>query len=204
MRIYFMGICGTAMGNAALLFRAMGHTVSGSNTGVYPPMSDMLRDAGITILEGWDADRLAKLKPDAVVVGNHEYDAGQDKLKALADAYDGRSADGTYSNTLDAFLAIGCIDGSRTVPADAALSSTVSARRCDPLRCSWRATWTPARTATQALASRLTATRATRIVFVFDTLPVLYFIINTGAGTPSVRTKARWAPSRLVAFSVDQ
>lgn len=70
MHLYFMGICGTAMGNAALLFRAMGHTVSGSDTGVYPPMSDMLRDAGITILEGWDADRLAALKPDVVVVGN--------------------------------------------------------------------------------------------------------------------------------------
>ena len=70
MHLYFMGICGTAMGNAALLFRATGHTVSGSDTGVYPPMSDMLRDAGVTILEGWDADRLAALKPDVVVVGN--------------------------------------------------------------------------------------------------------------------------------------
>lgn len=70
MHLYFMGICGTAMGNAALLFRAMGHTVSGSDTGVYPPMSDMLRDAGVTILEGWDTARLEALKPDAVVVGN--------------------------------------------------------------------------------------------------------------------------------------
>ncbi len=41
-------------------------------------------------------------------------------MMALADSYDGRAADGTYSNTLDAFLAIGCIDGSRSVPADAA------------------------------------------------------------------------------------
>lgn len=70
MHLYFMGVCGTAMGNAALLFRAMGHTVSGSDTGVYPPMSDMLRDAGITILEGWDPVRLEALKPDLVVVGN--------------------------------------------------------------------------------------------------------------------------------------
>ncbi len=41
-------------------------------------------------------------------------------LMQLADSYDGRAADGTYSNTLDAFLAIGCIDGSRSVPADLA------------------------------------------------------------------------------------
>ncbi|MDR2863626.1 MAG: Mur ligase domain-containing protein [Puniceicoccales bacterium] len=70
MHIYFLGICGAAMGNAALLLRAIGHTVSGSDTGVYPPMSDMLRGAGITILEGWDAARLAALRPDLVVVGN--------------------------------------------------------------------------------------------------------------------------------------
>ena len=65
-----MGICGTAMGNAALLMRALGHEVVGSDAGIYPPMSDHLRQAGITILEGWNAERLAKLKPDLVVVGN--------------------------------------------------------------------------------------------------------------------------------------
>lgn len=70
MRIYFMGVCGTAMGNAALLMRALGHEVTGSDTGVYPPMSDHLRGAGVEILEGWDAARLAALKPDLVVVGN--------------------------------------------------------------------------------------------------------------------------------------
>ena len=55
MRIYFMGICGTAMGNAALLMRALGHEVMGSDTGIYPPMSDHLRGAGVDILEGWSA-----------------------------------------------------------------------------------------------------------------------------------------------------
>ena len=64
MRIYFMGICGTAMGNAALLMRALGHEVMGSDTGIYPPMSDHLRGAGVDILEGWSAERLAQLKPD--------------------------------------------------------------------------------------------------------------------------------------------
>jgi len=70
MRIYFMGICGTAMGNAALLMRALDHEVMGSDTGIYPPMSDLLRGAGVDILEGWSAERLAQLKPDLVVVGN--------------------------------------------------------------------------------------------------------------------------------------
>lgn len=70
MRIYFMGICGTAMGQAALLARAAGHEVSGADAGVYPPMSEVLAAAGIKVLEGYDARRLADLAPDLVVVGN--------------------------------------------------------------------------------------------------------------------------------------
>ena len=48
-KIYFMGVCGTAMGNAALLARAAGNEVSGADTNVYPPMSTVLADAGITV-----------------------------------------------------------------------------------------------------------------------------------------------------------
>ncbi len=70
MKIYFMGICGTAMGNAALLARAAGHEVSGADTGVYPPMSTVLADAGIALHEGYDPVRLARLAPDLVVIGN--------------------------------------------------------------------------------------------------------------------------------------
>jgi UDP-N-acetylmuramate: L-alanyl-gamma-D-glutamyl-meso-diaminopimelate ligase len=70
MRLYFMGICGTAMGNAALLARSAGHEVCGSDTDVYPPMSVVLAEAGIAVTEGYDAARLAALKPDLVVVGN--------------------------------------------------------------------------------------------------------------------------------------
>ncbi|MDR0536340.1 MAG: Mur ligase domain-containing protein [Puniceicoccales bacterium] len=70
MHIYFLGICGTAMGNAALLMRELGHEVSGADTGIYPPMSTQLRKAGVEILEGWDAARLKRLAPDLVVVGN--------------------------------------------------------------------------------------------------------------------------------------
>ena len=70
MKIYFMGICGTAMGNAALLARAAGHEVLGADTGVYPPMSTVLATAGITLHEGYDPVRLEKLAPELVVVGN--------------------------------------------------------------------------------------------------------------------------------------
>jgi UDP-N-acetylmuramate: L-alanyl-gamma-D-glutamyl-meso-diaminopimelate ligase len=70
MKIYFMGVCGTAMGNAALLLRAAGHEVSGADSGVYPPMSSVLAEAGIALHEGYDAVRLERLKPDLVVIGN--------------------------------------------------------------------------------------------------------------------------------------
>jgi len=65
-----MGICGTAMGNAALLLQEQGHTVSGADSGIYPPMSDVLAGAGIEIFDGFSAERLAELAPDRVVVGN--------------------------------------------------------------------------------------------------------------------------------------
>jgi UDP-N-acetylmuramate: L-alanyl-gamma-D-glutamyl-meso-diaminopimelate ligase len=70
MKLYFMGVCGTAMGNAALLARAAGHEVLGADTGVYPPMSHVLAEAGITLHEGYDVARLQQLAPDLVVVGN--------------------------------------------------------------------------------------------------------------------------------------
>ncbi len=70
MKIYFMGICGTAMGNAALLARAAGHEVLGADMGVYPPMSTVLASAGITLHEGYDPERLLKLAPELVVIGN--------------------------------------------------------------------------------------------------------------------------------------
>lgn len=70
MKLYFLGICGTAMGNAALLARAAGHAVLGADTGIYPPMSTVLTEAGITIHAGYDPQRLASLAPDLVVIGN--------------------------------------------------------------------------------------------------------------------------------------
>jgi UDP-N-acetylmuramate: L-alanyl-gamma-D-glutamyl-meso-diaminopimelate ligase len=70
MKIYFMGVCGTAMGQAALLLRSAGHEVLGADAGVYPPMSTVLTEAGIELHEGYDPARLARLKPDLVVIGN--------------------------------------------------------------------------------------------------------------------------------------
>ncbi len=70
MRIYFMSIGGTGMGNAAILMRQLGHEVLGTDQEIYPPMSDALAAAGIEPLRGYDPERLKTLAPDVVVVGN--------------------------------------------------------------------------------------------------------------------------------------
>ena len=69
MNIHILGICGTFMGGLALLAREAGHAVSGSDAGVYPPMSTQLAAAGIALREGYDAAHLQP-PPDCVVVGN--------------------------------------------------------------------------------------------------------------------------------------
>jgi UDP-N-acetylmuramate: L-alanyl-gamma-D-glutamyl-meso-diaminopimelate ligase len=70
MKIYFLGIGGTAMGNLAILLRSQGYNICGSDTKIYPPMSDLLSKNDIEIYEGYDARRLEKLNPDLAVVGN--------------------------------------------------------------------------------------------------------------------------------------
>jgi UDP-N-acetylmuramate: L-alanyl-gamma-D-glutamyl-meso-diaminopimelate ligase len=57
------------MGGIALLARAMGHPVTGSDANVYPPMSTQLEAAGIGLMEGYGAEQLDPV-PDVVVVGN--------------------------------------------------------------------------------------------------------------------------------------
>ena len=69
MHVHILGICGTFMGGIALIARELGHTVTGSDANVYPPMSTQLEAAGITLTEGYDPSQLEP-QPDVVVVGN--------------------------------------------------------------------------------------------------------------------------------------
>ena len=57
------------MGGVALLARQAGHTVSGSDQNVYPPMSTQLELAGISLCEGYDPDDITE-EVDQVVIGN--------------------------------------------------------------------------------------------------------------------------------------
>lgn len=69
MHVHILGICGTFMGSLALLARDLGHTVTGSDTAIYPPMSTQLHNTGVEILEGYKAEHLQPA-PDLVIVGN--------------------------------------------------------------------------------------------------------------------------------------
>ncbi|WP_285163325.1 UDP-N-acetylmuramate:L-alanyl-gamma-D-glutamyl-meso-diaminopimelate ligase [Shewanella goraebulensis] len=73
MHVHILGICGTFMGGLALLARAMGHKVTGSDANVYPPMSTQLEEQGIELIQGFDPIQLGKegeSQPDIVVIGN--------------------------------------------------------------------------------------------------------------------------------------
>ena len=69
MHIHILGICGTFMGGIAAIAQRAGHTVTGCDANVYPPMSTQLESLGIRLIEGFDADQVG-LKPDIFVIGN--------------------------------------------------------------------------------------------------------------------------------------
>jgi UDP-N-acetylmuramate: L-alanyl-gamma-D-glutamyl-meso-diaminopimelate ligase len=86
---HLIGIGGTAMGSLAGLLTAKGHRVTGSDEGVYPPMSDQLRELGIEYAEGFAPGNVglgadAEHRPDVVVVGN-AISRGNPELEAVLD-----------------------------------------------------------------------------------------------------------------------
>ena len=57
------------MGGVAVLAKAAGHTVTGCDANVYPPMSTQLQEQGIELINGYDEGQI-ELKPDLFVIGN--------------------------------------------------------------------------------------------------------------------------------------
>jgi UDP-N-acetylmuramate: L-alanyl-gamma-D-glutamyl-meso-diaminopimelate ligase len=68
-RVHLAGIGGIAMASLAAMLAESGFIVSGSDAGVYPPASDMLRKAGIAWMDGFREENLDP-RPDFVVIGN--------------------------------------------------------------------------------------------------------------------------------------
>jgi len=69
MHVHILGICGSFMGGIAAIAKALGHTVTGSDTNVYPPMSTQLEALGIELTEGYSTAQFEPA-PDIVVIGN--------------------------------------------------------------------------------------------------------------------------------------
>ena len=69
MHIHILGICGTFMGGLAVLAKEAGHTVTGCDANVYPPMSTQLDAQGIALIQGFGKEQI-NLAPDLYVIGN--------------------------------------------------------------------------------------------------------------------------------------
>ncbi|MBL4775780.1 MAG: UDP-N-acetylmuramate:L-alanyl-gamma-D-glutamyl-meso-diaminopimelate ligase [Mariprofundus sp.] len=81
--LHILGICGTAMAAIAALAKTQGWRVSGSDAGVYPPMSDYLEALGVAIAP-FDVANLQP-KPDLCVIGN-AMSRGNIEVEAILDA----------------------------------------------------------------------------------------------------------------------
>lgn len=68
MNIYFLGIGGAGVSALASVLQSQGHNVTGSDEGVFPPVSTYLDQAGIVYAKRFDVANLPK-KIDVAVVG---------------------------------------------------------------------------------------------------------------------------------------
>ena len=68
MKIFFLGISGTFMGNLAQMASHLGHDVVGVDQKVYPPMSDELAKSGISFKEGYTEENFQDA--DIYILGN--------------------------------------------------------------------------------------------------------------------------------------
>jgi len=86
MHLHILGICGTFMGGLALIARAAGHTVTGCDSNVYPPMSTQLTASGIELTEGYDVAQLDNVarQADVFIIGN-AISRGNPLLEAILD-----------------------------------------------------------------------------------------------------------------------
>jgi UDP-N-acetylmuramate: L-alanyl-gamma-D-glutamyl-meso-diaminopimelate ligase len=67
--IHLMGICGVGMASLAGILKERGYSVTGSDQNIYPPMSHLLENLSIPLLEGYGPKNLHPV-PDLVIVGN--------------------------------------------------------------------------------------------------------------------------------------
>lgn len=70
--VHIVGVGGTLMGAFAAFLKRAGVRVTGTDNKIYPPMSDVLANAGIEVFTGYKSENISSFstRPDWVVVGN--------------------------------------------------------------------------------------------------------------------------------------
>jgi len=66
--VHILGICGTFMGGLALLAKETGLKVTGSDENIYPPMSNLLKEQGIEVIQGYKKKDLPRA--EIYLIGN--------------------------------------------------------------------------------------------------------------------------------------
>jgi UDP-N-acetylmuramate: L-alanyl-gamma-D-glutamyl-meso-diaminopimelate ligase len=101
-RVHIIGVGGTLMGAFAAYLKRGGVEVTGSDQNLYPPMSDVLCEAGVRVFNGYAAENLAGLsvKPDLVVIGNVISASNPEARFAIDSGYDYAS----LPETMERFL----------------------------------------------------------------------------------------------------
>jgi UDP-N-acetylmuramate: L-alanyl-gamma-D-glutamyl-meso-diaminopimelate ligase len=80
---YFIGIAGSAMAGVAAALKEQGHTISGSDNGVYPPMSTFLAEQEIPYQDSFDAEHIAALSPATIVVIGNAMSRGNAEVETV-------------------------------------------------------------------------------------------------------------------------
>ena len=81
-KIYFVGIGGTGMASAAGLCKEAGYEISGSDSGLYPPMSTMLEELKIPVATPYSPTNIEGSKADLYIIAN-ALSKGHPELEAV-------------------------------------------------------------------------------------------------------------------------
>ncbi len=84
MRVHILGICGTFMAGIAQIARQSGHQVTGSDAATYPPMSTLLAEQGIEVMEGYRAENVPA-NVDVCIIGN-AMSRGNEEVEHILDS----------------------------------------------------------------------------------------------------------------------
>ena len=85
--IHFIGVCGVGMAGTAKLLKDLGHSVTGSDQGAYPPVSTYLESQGIDFATAYSPTNIPENVDYFVIGKNAKLTAEQNEEVAAAEAF---------------------------------------------------------------------------------------------------------------------